>query len=95
MNAYEQTMADRLRRELIAEGGQLQYVSPELQEFYRQSKKKFLGEVSPPSAPLPRLALSHPDPEPFHLADADEFLARDIPPRQSLLTDAETSSTVL
>jgi len=94
--SYEQVMSDRLKRALFAEGGNLQYIDDDLREFYHQSKKKFLGEVSRPAPEKPRSApLVSANPEPFHLADAEEFLAREIPPRQSLLADAETGSTVL
>jgi hypothetical protein len=95
--SYEQVMSDRLQRALVSEGGNLQYIADDLREFYHQSKKKFLGEVSQPS-PVQRSApsVSQPaEPEPFHLADADEFLARELEPRKSLLTDAETGSTIL
>lgn len=93
MNAYEAAMQKRLLAGMAV--GHLEDLSPELQEFYHQSKKKFLAD-SRPSAVQRAAAVSQPQPEPlpFHLADADEFLAREIPARQSLLTDAETGSTV-
>src|SRR5437899_6204134 len=97
MNAYEAVMQKRLLAGMVH--GHLDELAPEEQEFYRQSKRKCLAEVSQ-SSPVPRSAPNisqHPqtEPEPFHLADADEFLAREIPPRQSLLMDAETGSTIL
>ena len=97
MNAYEQTMADRLRRELVCSGGRLEDLPDDLRDFLRQQKREYTAKVSGPSAVQPRAAAPNvqPEPEPFHLADADEFLAREIEPRKSLLTDAETGSTVL
>jgi AAA domain/Homeodomain-like domain len=93
--SYEQVMSDRLKRALIAEGGNLQYIDDDLKEYYHQSKRKFLGEVSPVQQRSAPTSQPQPEPPPFTLADADEFLAREIPPRQALLTDAETGSTVL
>ncbi len=69
----------------------------DLRDFLKQQKREYTAKVSGPSA-MPRTAAPNvqpqPEPLPFHLADADEFLAREIPARQSLLTDAETGSTV-
>ena len=94
MNAYEQTMADRLRRELVCSGGRMEDLPDDLRYFLKQQKREYTAKVSGPAV-QPRATAPNVQPEPFHLADADEFLGRELEPRQSLLTDAETGSTVL
>jgi hypothetical protein len=89
-NAYEQVMADRLRRALISEGGNIQYVSPELQEFYKQSKQQFLGQATAPrptnSPTVTRPADNSPI-EPWAALSGDELTAKSIPPRNTVLSE--------